>query len=204
MNNKDLILILLPLLLWPITFIVLKSIFIYSMLVSTFILSVISLKWRSKLIKWKGKNSLLTSVFVGLFGAAILYLIFYLGWYATLYLGINSLVGNVYSMIYAGVPKFLLVPILALIGFFEEVYWRGALQGYMRKSKIGFLKAFPWLGAALYYSAVHISTLNFVLVMSAFFVGIVASAIAERYGIVSSMITHIIWIELIVVFIPLL
>jgi hypothetical protein len=203
MDKRDALFLFLPILLWPITFIVLKRVFIYSMLVSTFILAIISLRWYRKRIKWAGKR-IYVSIIAGVIGAFLLYLVFYIGWYATLYLGMNSLVGNVYSMIYAGVAKMPLIFILALIGIFEEIYWRGALQGYIKKSLMPLIGAFPWIGSTLYYSAVHISTLNPILVLSAFFVGLVTSVIADRYGIISSMLTHIIWIELIVVFIPLL
>jgi hypothetical protein len=43
MKGFDYLLVFLPFLLWPITFIVLRSIFIYAMLASTFILAMLSL-----------------------------------------------------------------------------------------------------------------------------------------------------------------
>ncbi len=203
MDKKNALFLFLPVLLWPLTFIILRNVFIYSMLASTFILALISLRWYKKRIKWIGRN-VYASIAAGAIGAFLLYMVFYIGRYATLYLGINGLVVDVYSMIYAGVAKIPLIFILALIGIFEEIYWRGALQGYIKRSSLPLLGAFPWIGSTLYYSAVHISTLNPVLVIAAFFVGLVTSIIANRYGIISSMITHIIWIELIVLFIPLL
>lgn len=200
MKYIDAIFLFLPLLLWPITFILLKNIFIYSMLISTFILAVISLMIHKDMIKWRHKNIYLTLA-MGVLGAVILYLIFYFGNILTMYMNINNLVGNVYTMIYKDVPIIPLAIILMFIGVFEEIYWRGALQGYLEK-KIRIFAAMPWVGTTLYYSLIHVSTLNFVLVGAAFLVGLVTSIIAYKYGILSSMITHIVWIEMIVIFIP--
>ena len=203
MRAIDAVFLLLPILLWPITFIVLKSVFIYSMFVSTLILALISLYYYGGMIRWRVKSVGVT-VLVGIIGAIVLYLIFYLGNYLTVYLGINGLVSNVYAMIYADVPQIPLAILLIFIGLFEEIYWRGALQGFVRGRASNFLSTMPWVLTTLYYASVHISTLNIVLVGAAFFVGLVTSIIADRYGIISSMITHIVWIELIVLIIPVL
>ncbi|MCL5007937.1 MAG: CPBP family intramembrane metalloprotease [Candidatus Marsarchaeota archaeon] len=203
MRAIDIIFLLLPILLWPITFIVLKSVFIYSMFVSTLILALISLYYYKGMIRWRVRSYPVTLA-IGVIGAIALYLIFYLGNYLTIYLGINGLVSNVYAMIYADVPRIPLAVLLIFIGLFEEIYWRGALQGFIRGSGSRVLASTPWVLTTLYYASVHISTLNIVLVGAAFFVGLVTSIIADRYGIISSMITHIVWIELIVLIIPIL
>lgn len=200
MKYIDMIFLFLPLLLWPITFILLKNIFIYSMLISTFILAVISLIIHRDVIRWRHKNIYLTLA-MGIFGAVILYSIFYFGNILTIYMHINNSVSNIYSMIYKDVPLIPLAIILMFIGIFEEIYWRGALQGYIEKN-VKIFSALPWMGTTIYYSLIHLSTLNFVLVGAAFLVGLVTSVIAYRYGILSSMITHIVWIEMIVIFIP--
>lgn len=199
---KDIILVALPVILWPLSFIVLKSIFIYALLASVFLLALISISGYWKNIQWK-KSGKISMVIAGLVGAAILYFIFYFGNVAVSTIGIGGLVGNVYGMIYGSVPKAQLIVVLAIIGIFEEIYWRGALQSYFR-SGTGILRNFPWVATTIYYTLVHIAALNPILVVAAFFVGLATSVIAERYGIVSSIITHIVWIELIVVFLPVL
>ncbi len=85
----------------------------------------------------------------------------------------------------------------------EEIYWRGALQGYMRR-KFSKTKWAPWVISTAYYSLVHLSTLNPILVLAAFFVGLTASLIAEKHGILASAAVHIIWIEAIIIFLPVI
>lgn len=203
MNIKDIVFILLPVLLWPVSFILLKSVFIYALLVSTAVLALVSLRWYKRSIPWKKVKSSAYVVLAGIIGAAVLYLIFYLGNYAVALIGIDKLVGNVYQMIYGAVPKIPLMVVLVFIGIFEEIYWRGALQSYVRKNS-KFFGHFPWIATTIFYALVHIAALNPILVVAAFFVGLVTSLVAEKYGILSSMLTHIVWIELIVVFLPVI
>ncbi|MGI0100301.1 MAG: CPBP family intramembrane glutamic endopeptidase [Candidatus Micrarchaeaceae archaeon] len=204
MKAKDLALMVLPAILWPISFIVLRSIFIYALLVSVFILAVLSIYFHRKNILWKkAKRSAWIAVAAGVVGAVLLYLVFYFGNTVVSALGAGGLVGNVYAMIYGDVAKTKLIVLLALIGLFEEIYWRGALQGYIRKNSKTF-KNYPWVVTTAYYTLVHISALNPILVVAALFVGLVTSVLAERYGILSSIAAHIVWIELIVVFLPVL
>ncbi|MDE1870830.1 MAG: CPBP family intramembrane metalloprotease [Candidatus Micrarchaeota archaeon] len=203
MKTTDILLVMLPVILWPVSFILLRSAFIYALLASTFVLASISLAYYGKTIVWKRSKGAIAPVAAGLAGAAILYLIFYGGNFAVSYFGIAGLVGNVYAMIYGNVARAQLVVLLAFIGLFEEIYWRGALQSYVRaNSKL--LRGFPWVATTAYYTLVHISALNPILVVAAFFVGLVTSLMAERYGIISSIAAHIVWIELIVVFLPVL
>jgi uncharacterized protein len=202
-NIKELVFILLPILLWPISFILLRSIFIYALLGSVFILAGMSLLFYKKSIPWKKLKDNKIIILAGIVGAILLYLIFFFGNFATSILGINGLVGNVYQMIYGSVPKLPLVILLFFIAIFEEIYWRGALQTYIKNNSKMFHKH-SWLLATIYYGLVHIASLNPILVLAALLVGLVTSLIADRYGIVSSIITHIVWIELIVVFLPVM
>ena len=196
----DLLYLLLPLALWPATFIVFKSQFIYAMSISTLILGAFTLVCYRRYVCWSRGG--LPSVFLwGLAGAAALYAIFFIGYLAAIHLGMAGYVYQVYSEIYAQNGFALTAVLLALIGVFEELYWRGGLQGYMDK-KPGRFKGKGWLASALYYSAVHISTLNPVLVAAAMFVGFTASSIAYRKGIAASTVTHVVWIELIVLILP--
>jgi uncharacterized protein len=203
MKMEDIVFILLPVVLWPLSFIVLRSVFIYALLGSVIILASMSLYFYRKSIKWGTSKNYLYLILIGVIGAIILYLMFYFGNFAASALGIDGLVGNVYQMIYGGVARAPLIILLALIGVFEEIYWRGALQAYVEKNSKMF-KKYPWMLTTAYYGLVHIAALNPILVLAALLVGITTSLIAYRYGIISSIITHIVWIELIVVLIPVM
>ncbi|MDE1825771.1 MAG: CPBP family intramembrane metalloprotease [Candidatus Micrarchaeota archaeon] len=197
----DLPFFLLPLLLWPISFVLLRPIFIYAMFVSGLILAVLSIARYGKYIYWKGRQSVLATIAIGACAALLLYTLFLAGYYVSPLIGIKTSVLNVYSMIYSQQSNYVLLPLLAFIGIFEEVYWRGALQGFAGKKTKLFAK-FPWAASIIYYSCVHLLTGNPVLALAAFIVGITTSLVANRYGILCSMITHIVWIEAIIVFLP--
>ncbi len=192
--------ILLPLLLWPMVFILLSSVFIYAMLCATIILSSISYYLYKGRIKWH--VGITKSLLAGVIGAVLLYMLFYVGYQATIALGMQKDVGNVYAMIYGNAPAFILFPVLAIIGICEEIYWRGGMQVYLKDAKSIFMR-YPWIFAAFYYGLIHLSTLNIILVGAAMLVGILTNIIAYRYGILASIITHVAWIWMIVIFIPI-
>lgn len=198
----DLIFLGLPILLWPIVFLVFKNSFVYAMAGATAFLALLSLWKYRKLIKWKGTSPAKMAA-SAVIGALFLYLVFYGGFYLASSIGMLSYVKLVYAMIYAQGSKFGIFLLLAIIGICEEIYWRGALQGYMRK-KFPRTKWAPWVIATAYYSLVHLSTLNPILVLAAFFVGITASLISEKHGILASAAVHIIWIEAIIIFLPVI
>lgn len=198
----DYIFLLLPIVLWPISFRLLKSVFVYAMFCSTLILALISLYLHRKIIPWKRLSNPLLIVFTGIFGAIILSAIFFLGNFAATAVGLHSYVAAVYTSLYNIPNKIVLAILLAFIAIFEEIYWRGALQAFFEKN----VKAFagtPWILGTAYYTLVHIATLNPILVIAAFAVGLVTSIFAYRYGILSSIIIHILWIEA-VVMLPLI
>lgn len=196
-----LIFLLLPVFLWPLSFILLRSEFIYAMLASTFILAALSLALHRRIVPWKRLSNNISLVSVGLVGALILCIVFLLGSMAVALLGLSASLSDVYAMIYSISNKAVLLVLLALIAVFEEIYWRGALQAYFERRAGSFSKV-PWALTAAYYALVHLSTFNVVLVGSAAVVGVATGIIAYRYGILSSIVTHIVWIELVVVFLP--
>jgi hypothetical protein len=199
MKLKEIIYFTLPLVLWPLSFIVFKSYFIYAVTISTFIFALTSIVWFKDYITWfKGKASII--FLAGVIGSVILYLMFFVGNVAASITGMGVSVNNVYFMI--GKNNFLVPFLLPVIGIFEEMYWRGGMQGFVKK-RFKFFSNMPWLFTTAYYSLIHIATLNPILPLAALFVGIVTSLLADRYGIFASMLTHIIWIEAIVVFFPL-
>jgi len=90
---------------------------------------------------------------------------------------------------------------LGVIGFMEEIYWRGYLQGYMIESLYG--RGFKSLIlSSVYYTAVHVPTGNPPLAAAALIVGLILGYIALKAGVVSSIAAHIVWLEMVVVYAP--
>ena len=200
---KDYLYFALPAILWPLTFIVFRAEFVYAMTVSTAILATFTLWKYRKYVSWLKTRTATGALAAGAAISVLLYLIFFAGYYFTAAIGLGGSVANVYTMLYSQHDGVALVLLLAVIGIFEEIYWRGGVQGIARKESKLF-KKFPWLLSTAYYTLVHFATLNPVLVLAAFAVGLVTSLTADRYGIVASTVTHILWIEAIVVFLPVL
>lgn len=202
-SKLDLAYLGLPLLLWPLSFIILQSAFIYALAASTAILALMSLVFYRKRIVWVRGDRKWVAILFGAAMAFVLYLVFVAGGIASASLGLGSYVSNVYASIYgtqgSGISTIVL---LAIIGIFEEIYWRGGIQGYASETQR--FAASPWMASTAYYTLVHISTLNPILVVAAFFVGIFTSIVAYKAGILASMATHILWIEAIVVFFPVI
>ncbi len=203
MNVIDIVYLILPLIFWPLSFIVLKNEFIYALAASTAVLAAFSIYRYRNQIKWIRIKKRHIAFLAGLIGALLLYIIFLFGSIITSKLGLGPYVSNVYTSIYGtqgrGVTTIFL---LAIIGIFEEIYWRGGVQSlFEAKSKI--FKSIPWIASTAYYTLVHFATLNPILVIAAFVVGIATSILAYKFGILASTVTHILWIEAVVVFLPL-
>ncbi len=198
----DIVYLGLPLVLWPISFVVLQSEFIFALAVSTAILAALTLLFYRKNVRWTRGSSKLAVLAFGAASAIVLYLIFVAGGMLTTALGLGSYVSNVYASIYGTQGKgTLTIILLAVIGIFEEIYWRGGVQGYAEANLERFAKA-PWIASTAYYAFVHISTLNPILVVAALVVGLVAGIVAHKAGVLASIVTHVLWIEAIVIFIP--
>lgn len=202
MKAIDAIYLFLPVILWPLVFITFNSLFIYAMSVATLILAAFTLLRYKNLIRWTNGKKIYPIVITGIVGAVVLYLVFLAGAYAASLSGLSSYVQLVYTMIYSQASKALIFVLLAVIGICEEIYWRGGVQGYARKH-VKWLGTMSWILPTIYYSLVHLSTLNPILVLAAFFVGLVAGYLADRHGIVTSAIAHVVWIEAVVVFLPI-
>lgn len=202
MKKFDIIYLALPIVLWPLVFIAFQSSFVYAMSAATLLLASLSIWKYRKIIKWK-RGGNVRIITIGIIGAVILYLVFLAGYYLALSAGLIGYVDLVYSMIYAQGSKIVIFILLAVIGICEEIYWRGGVQGYVEKHSKRFKDA-PWIATTAYYSLVHLATLNPILVLAAFFVGLVTSLSANRYGIRASIIAHVLWIELIIVFLPVI
>ena len=182
----------LPFILWPLTFIVFKPYFMISMFFSTLLLSGVTLYFFREHIDWGEPSKSLIS---GIISAITLYLIFYTGNYIAGIIGLGNYVAEVYKMIRTVKNIYTLLIGLALIGLFEEIYWRGGLQGEFKDS-------YAWIKSTIPYTIVHISTLNPILVVAALIVGLILGLTAQYFGLTASIISHITWLELIIVIIP--
>lgn len=144
-------------------------------------------------------GSLTKGIVTGIIGAVVLYIVFLLGSLATKYLGLSSYVDLVYILI-GGTPNTILLGIsMVWIGCMEELYWRGGLQGLLNKK--GYTHA--WLISSILYTLVHIVTYNPILVLAALIVGLILSKMVDLYGLYSTIFTHVIWLQLVIVLFPL-
>ncbi|GAB6945269.1 CPBP family glutamic-type intramembrane protease [Vulcanisaeta sp. JCM 14467] len=193
--------IALPLVLWPLSFDVFSRYFVYGMAISTLLLGSLSLAWFRDRLRWVRVNAVVAAV-IGVVMAGILYLVF-IGGYALLrFMGLGNYVALVYEMVRGMANAYALSIALVIIGFMEEVYWRGGLQELARGLG-GVFSREPWLASMIYYTLIHISTLNPALVAGAFAVGLVDGILADKAGLTASILTHIIWLELMMVLLPL-
>lgn len=190
--------------LWYLMFVV-KPIenFWIMMVFSTSVLSIISLRNNRNQLKQGNIN--FKEIFIGIASAVILYLVFFAGKYLLDLLKIipnhEQGISNVYATrgILPGwlIALFLFFP----VGFGEEIFWRGFLQRLMSEkygNKIAFLVT------TFFYTAVHIPTMNPVLILAALLVGIYWGMIFiwRKNNIVAPMISHMVWDPVIFIILP--
>jgi membrane protease YdiL (CAAX protease family) len=127
--------------------------------------SLYSLFWQRPNISFHSR-----SFFLGLFSAALLYFIFFLGNELAAYIlpGAKTQVGGIYSLGEGTNKVFIFLLLFFITGPGEEIFWRGFLQNRLMKrwgNSSGFLVA-----TAL-YGGVHIFSGNLILVLAAFVAG---------------------------------
>lgn len=201
---KYIIGVILAFVLWYLMFVV-KPIenFWIMMVFSTSVLSIISLRNNRNQLKQGNIN--LKEILIGIASAVILYLVFFAGKYLLDLLKIipnhEQGISNVYATrgILPGwlIALFLFFP----VGFGEEIFWRGFLQRLMSEkygNKIAFLVT------TFFYTAVHIPTMNPVLILAALLVGIYWGMIFiwRKNNIVAPMISHMVWDPVIFIILP--
>lgn len=144
-------------------------------------------------------------IVIGVLSAATLFFIFWFGKYILDAYGIIPNHNQNISSVYANrevIPAWLVAVLLFFpIGFGEEMFWRGYIQRFLSE------KYNKWLGLLItvfFYTAVHISTLNPVLVLASFVVGLYWGLIfLWRGNIAAVLISHMIWDPFIFVIYPL-
>lgn len=144
-------------------------------------------------------------IVIGVLSAATLFFIFWFGKYILDAYGIIPNHNQNISSVYANrevFPAWLVAVLLFFpIGFGEEMFWRGYIQRFLTE------KYNKWLGLLItvfFYTTVHILTLNPVLVLASFIVGMYWGLIfLWRGNIVAVLISHMIWDPFIFVIYPL-
>ena len=169
---------------------------------TTFLYAVSILNYRDQ---FKREFINIKEISIGISSAAILYFIFWLGKIILDKYGIIPNHNQNISSVYANkesLPAWLVGILLFFpIGFGEEMFWRGYLQRLLSE------KYNKWAGLVLtviLYTAVHIATLNPILLIASFLVGIYWGLIfLWRGNIVAAVLSHMIWDMVIFVIIPL-
>jgi hypothetical protein len=171
------------------------------MAISTLLIGSLTLAWFRDRLHWFRLGAIIV-ILTGILFAFIMYMVFIGGYAVLTYLGLSKYVVMVYVMIRRSISKYALAVALVIIGIMEELYWRGGLQELMRGVG-GIIRREPWLLSMTYYTLIHISILNPALVAGAFAVGLIDGLLADKVGLTASTITHILWLELMMVILPL-
>lgn len=136
----------------------------------------------------------------GIISGLILYLFFFLGFNL-----LKNLVyeGAITVYVFKYDQFFQLAPILLLItSFCEEYFWRGYVQNKLSldvDSKFNSL-----IITSTLYSLIHISTLNISLMIAAFLAGLFWGIIyLKTNSLYAVIISHMVWTELIFIYLPL-
>ena len=193
--------------LWLLIFVFFIEKFWLGLTLSTAILCFCALRIRGRFL-YSNEISV-NNILIGFVAVAVLYGIFWLGnWMMSGFLSVfdqSELWRSNLQQIYkngGGYPKTLIALLLMFpIGFGEELFWRGAIQRYFA-SYFGGKKAFFLV--LLIYTAIHICTLNPVLIAAAFTCGFFWGALYWRCkSIIPGLISHMLWDPLIFIYYPI-
>jgi len=200
-NRKFYALIILAFILWFVSFGLRWFNFWVSMPTSVAIIALLA--WDSSKPLIPAQERLWQEALWGLGCAAFLYLTFFIG---------NQVAGLLFDFapaqvksIYAlqeQVPTWLIVLILIFVTSpGEEIFWRGFVQRNLT-ARLGNIKG--WLLAAILYAAVHIASLNFILVMAALVAGLIWGLLfIYRKSLSAAIISHIVWVILVFIIAPI-
>ena len=137
-------------------------------------------------------------ILMGLVSGFFLYALFFVGFNVFRPL-VEGGALNVYT-IREETPLLIPAAFLLITSFCEEYFWRG----YVQRNIVGGMGRNGVIIASLLYAAIHIPTLNMPLVAAALIAGLFWGIIYEYKGSFWMVVfSHIIWTELIFVFLPL-
>ena len=200
---KYLIYIALAAVLWFVMFVLKPFNFWLMMAFSTSVLSIISYVHYKD--QFRKEYFDLKEIALGIGSAALLYFVFLLGRFILDNIGLIPNHAQNISSVYANkeqLPEWAVAMLLFFpIGFGEEYFWRGYIQRHLGE-KYGKWKALALTVA--FYTAVHIPTMNPILLLASFLVGIYWGLIfLWRGNIVAAAISHMLWDPFIFVVFPL-
>ena len=150
--------------------------FWWAMTFSACVLILLSRSWRNVLNPselpslWRGRGRLSSPLFEAIIIASLLYLLFWVGDKLSqeLFTFARPQVDSIYQM-KDGTPSWLIALLLLfIIGPAEELFWRGYVQRTLTQrwtANAGFVVT------TLIYTAVHLPSMNFMLIMAAFTCG---------------------------------
>ena len=186
---------------WYLMFVVKPFNFWLMMSITTFTLMILSLILEYPVFKkeeWNKKN-----IFIGLVSAAVLYMIFWTGNEMTRLILPEKLtqVQEIYSN-RLELDRYIVALMLFFpIGIGEEIFWRGYLQKFYSK-KYGEKAALVLVITG--YIAVHLSSGNLMLILSAGVCGIFWGLMFYyTKSVVPGVISHMVWDPVIFVILPI-
>ena len=153
---------------------------------------------------WRGVQFHASDILYGIFLAAALWGIFWVGdkvsqWMFPSFA--RAQVDNVYALREGGSPVLISLLLMLLIGPTEEIFWRGFVQRNISDNR--------WLAFALTtaaYTLIHVGSLNFMLTMSALVCGIFWGGLyclfPKRLPMI--IISHCIWDAAVFVWFPIM
>jgi membrane protease YdiL (CAAX protease family) len=174
------------------------------MSVATTTLAVLSLilggrDFRRSLLKFPGS----TTFWLGLASAVALYAVFEVGYFCSRLLFSSSPeeVSNIYTIRSKANPLMISLVLLFITSPCEEIFWRGFLQRWA-VGRFGLMAG--WILSTLLYSAVHIASGNWMLVMAAMVAGAfwgLLYLLTQNLWI--CILSHAFWTVLIFILIPI-
>ncbi len=188
-------------LLWGFTFFLDWGVFWFKIAASALCLAVLSL-----LLLPKGSLRFrlsLKTICLGLFSAALLYLIFWAGKAAStaVFPFAGEQIGAVYEKGGQSPMWMIALFLFAVTSPCEEIYWRGFLQNHLMARFGG---PWGWLLATLCYALVHLWSRNFILICAA---GVAGAFWGLMYwhlrDIAPVIISHCIWSTVIFAVLPI-
>lgn len=156
--------------------------------------------FRRSLLNFQGSNTF----WLGLAGAVALYTIFEAGYFCSRLLFSSSPeeVGAIYTIRSKANPLMISLVLLFITSPCEEIFWRGFLQRWA-VGRFGLMAG--WILSTLLYSAVHIASGNWMLVMAAMVAGAfwgLLYLLTQNLWI--CILSHAFWTVLIFILIPIL
>jgi hypothetical protein len=167
--------------------------------VASIILTLYARFFSTNVISRKKWRIDLKIIFTGILSGLVLYIFFLIG-FNYLINFVHEGANNVYIL--KNDQYFQIATVLLLItSYCEEYFWRGYIQNIL---SINYNSKLSIIITTLSYSFIHISTLNIALIFAAFIAGLFWSIIyLKTNSLWTVIISHIIWTELIFIYLPL-